>query len=737
MRYHATAVARALRRALFVSPMVLYGIGTDAFADSAPTSTAAPAQTSSNNESHAVDLSTVVVTARKREERGQDVPQSLNVFSGASLKAAGVTSMQQLQFQMPGVAVVSGPGNQISIRGVSNNASPRGGGPSTAVFIDGVYVPNPQMGMDEGEAFDLNRVEVLKGPEGTLYGRNATAGVINYITRDPDKSETFDGFVGGGSYGLREFQGALNFSAGTFADFRVSATGAKDDGYTKNLDPAGGHIDARNYQALRLKGIFHLAPGVEARLAAQHVNSTGTSGYGVQENPDALNYVNSLSPPQRQDPRHIRVDTPPDVHRDGTLVSAQLSADLGNGQTFKSITGYVDYNSRYFYDSDGTGGFIEVVGGRDHSSYWSQEFQFSGNLLENLSWTSGLYFSHESTSGSSLVQDATNYPSDLTPYIFYTDRFAATDRSAAIFGEATYWLSDRWSILAGARYTHETMRGWGEGSNIDFDTFTQVPYFGTESTSSNRFTPKLLLQYQPGENHMFYASVTTGFKSGGINFDPPMGTYRPELITSYELGSKNTYADGAVALDLAGFYYNYRDLQLRTVVGKEAPISNVSKATVKGAEVTFAARPVKGLRFDLNVALVHSSLEHYLSPATDTDLSGMPLPLAPKYSGTAGAEYRFSFGGGSALTARVEVNRQGAIIFPALQNPTVERRGAITLVNANLRFDFPDKHTYIDLIGRNLGNVTYLSNRSYSAGFTDIETFAAPRTVELRIGTKF
>lgn len=679
-------------------------------------------------------LDVVTVTARKREERGQDVPQSLNVFSGAALEASGISTVDQLQYRTPGVSAVSGPANQISIRGVNNNASQRGGGPSTAAHLDGVYLPRPELATSE--LYDLNRVEVLKGPEGTLYGRNATAGVINFVTQDPRENRRFDGYLGAGSYGLRRAEAGLNISAGESAAFRISATSVKDSGYTENLDPAGGRLDARDYQSARLKGVFQITPNIDAKVTVQFSDDHGTSGYGVSENPATPNFVNSLNPPQRASVRKVQVDMPPDVHRQGTIVSAQVGADLGSGLTLKSITGYVGFTSRNRYDADGTGGFIEYTQGADKSSFLSQEFQLSGGSEKSLAWTTGLYFSREKTSGSTLVQDSNFYPVDLTPFIFETFGFSGKASSAAVFGEASYALSDKWTIVGGARYTRERMSGSSSGGDIDFDTFTLIPFAGSESTTSGRFTPKLLLQYKPNTDQMFYASVTSGFKSGGINFNPPVKTYKPEKITAYEVGTKNVLAGGALEFDLAGFVYDYTDLQLRTVVGHEAPISNVAKASVKGLEFAVVGRPTRELTIDANAAYVDSQLKSYVSPATGTDLSGMPLPLSPRFSGTLGAQYRLSLGGGS-LTARAEVNRQGGVIFPALQDPSFERRDAVTLVNANVRYDFPGKHTYVALIGRNLTNRTYLSNRNYSVGFADIETYAPPRTLELRLGTQF
>ena len=683
----------------------------------------------------ATEMQTITVTARKREERGQDVPQSLNVFSGTALEASGMTQLDELQYRTPGLKVSGALGSSIAIRGVSNNASGRGGSASAAVHMDGVYLPRPEMALNE--VFDLNRVEVLKGPEGTLYGRNATAGVINYLSRDPGHDTGFDGFVGGGSFGLFRGQAGVNVALGDQSALRISAVHSKDDGYTHNIGTGGGKIDARNFTAVRVKGLFALTPGVRLTLMVQSSEDKGTLGLGASHNPDTTDaFVFASGAPQRDSPRRIRLDTAPDTSKRGTVVAATVDASLGDSLSLKSITGYVNYRSRLAADADGVGGFIENTAGNDRSRFISQEFQLSGRVGSVFSWTSGLYLSQEKTTGTQEITDSNFYPFDLSALPLYEVNYDSTMRSSALFGEGTWQFTDRLSFLFGARYSNERQEGTSNGFVLDFSTFLPEPFAGERKITSSRFTPKALLQYKLDRNTMVYASITTGFKSGGINFNPPVATYRPEKITSYEVGAKMVRGGGALEFDAAGFYYDYTDLQLRTVVGNQTPISNAASASIKGVEFTLVGRPMHNLSLDLNAAYVDSSLKDYISPATQTNMSGTPLPMTPKGSATAGVEYRFAMVGGN-LSLRAEVNHQSTVIFPAFQNTTFERQDAVTLFNANMRYSFPDEKTYLALIGRNLTDKTYLSNRNYSRGFYDLQTFAPPRNFEIRLGTRF
>jgi iron complex outermembrane receptor protein len=237
---------------------------------------------------------------------------------------------------------------------------------------------------------------------------------------------------------------------------------------------------------------------------------------------------------------------------------------------------------------------------------------------------------------------------------------------------------------------------------------------------------------------MVYASATTGFKSGGFNPTPPVAAYQPEKIKAYEIGTKMSAAGGRIELDAALFFYDYTDLQLRTVnvANNQIVVSNAAKAVIQGAEFTLVARPSRELTLDLNAAYVDSALKNYISPYTKVDMSGSPMPMAPKVSATAGAEYRMALGGGM-LTMRAEVNHQSTVIFPAFIDTTKEREGPVTLLNANLRYSFAGGKTYVSLIGRNLTDKLYQSNRVYYGGFYDLQSFAPPRTIEVRLGTRF
>lgn len=673
----------------------------------------------------------IVVTARRRSEKAIDVPASLNVFSGASLENIGVTSLENLQYQTPGLRIaVAGESTRISLRGVGTNIA--SGSPSVAVQLDGVYIPNTQFALTE--LFDLDRVEVLKGPQGTLYGRNATGGVINLVSEAPGAQPEADGWIGYGSYNLVTAQVGATLPLGTDGGVRLSGAYSNDDGYTNNRNAAGGEINSRGYKGGRVRARYALTSTLTADLTAQYSEDNGTLGYGGTNNPSSPVYA-SEPPGQRTGPWDIDVDTPPTSKKTGLLLGGTLSLDLGFA-TLKSITGYVDYRFRKREDLDGSGGFIAFSTTDYRTKFFSQELQLGGQTPSGVSWTTGLYYSNESNRGRGIETDA-DYP-DPSPYIYTDVTQRIRDRSVAAFGEVTVPLTERFSATVGARYTSERQTGDGIYAA---PLFLDEPIVNHASTKDDGFAPRAMIEYRPYDGGRLYASVTRGFKAGGVNIGTTADTFRPEHIWAYEVGSKNRFADGRAEIGLAGFYYDYTDLQLRTALftdtGVDIRVTNAARATIKGLELTSLYAFSKAVSVDFNGAHIDSELKRFISPVTRTELNGLPVPLTPKWTFTAGLQFKVPVRGDDSLSGRVEVNHQSSSIFPQFADLDRERQGAFTLVNANLRYDFPGSHIYLALIGRNLTNTAYLTQRFFYAGFADTQFYGAPRTVEGRIGFKF
>lgn len=690
-----------------------------------------PASPPAQNAADTIKMEPVLVTARRRAEQAYEVPSSLDVFSGDALDNLGVTSLQALQFQTPGLNIATGgESTRVSLRGVGTNIG--SGAPSVAVHIDGVYIPNTQFALTE--LFDLERVEVVKGPQGTLYGRNATGGVINLITQGPGETAGMDGWIGYGSFNLLTAQVGATLPLGERGGLRISGALSDDDGYTKNINPAGGEIDSRGYAGARLRGQYSLTDNLLADFTIQYSEDNGTLGYGGSNNPDSPVFA-SVPTEQRTAPDRINVDTAPDSHKQGLLLAGTLTWDVGD-ITIKSITGYGEYEFSKRSDIDGSGGFIAFATTDFETEFLSQEFQVLGETDRGLSWTAGAYYARETSNGRGIETDA-DFP-DTTPYIYTDVTQTIEDETIAVFGEATLPLTSKLSATLGARYTSSRQDGDGI---FAAPLFLPEPVLNVASTDDNGFAPKLLVEYAPYDGGRLYASATRGFKSGGVNIGFESDTFNPEKIWAYEIGAKNRLADGRVELDMAAFYYDYSDLQLRTALftdtGIEIRISNASRASIAGLELSGLFRLTPALTADLAGTYIDSELKDFISPVTRTEITGLAMPLTPEVSYTAGMQYETQFLGQGTLTGRLEANYQSAVTFPQFTDLSRERRGAVTLINANLRYDFPDEKLYLALIGRNLGDSQDLTQRFFFQGFADTEYYSAPRTIEARLGFRF
>lgn len=687
-----------------------------------------PSDTAVDRESQ---MDTVYVTARRRAEQANEVPSSLDVFSGDALEDLGVTSLETLQYQTPGLNIaVGGESTRVSLRGVGTNIG--SGAPSVAVQIDGVYIPNTQFALTE--LFDLSRVEVLKGPQGTLYGRNATGGVINLITQEPGDEFAADGYIGYGSFNLVTAQAGVTVPLGDRGGLRISGALSDDEGYTDNVNPAGGEIDSRGYAGVRLRGQYDLSEALTADFTFQYSEDDGTLGYGGSNNPDSPVFA-SVPDAQRRAPDEINVDTAPRSNKEGLLLAGTLSWELGN-ITLKSITGYGEYEFSKLADIDASGGFIAYATTDFETEFFSQEFQILGEAESGLSWTAGLYYANESNRGRGIETDA-DFP-DTTPYIYTDVTQSIEDETIAAFGELTVPITSRFSATLGGRYTSSEQNGDGL---FAAPLFLPEPIPNVASTEDEGFAPKLLLEYEPYTGGLLYASATRGFKSGGVNIGFESDTFNSEKIWAYEMGSKNRFADGRVELDIAGFYYDYTDLQLRTALftdtGIDIRVTNAAKAKIAGLELSSLFRLSPDFSVDISGAYIDSELEDFISPVTLTELEGQPMPLTPETSFTIGAQYETAAIGTGNLTARLEVSHQSEVTFPQFTDLERERRDAITLLNANLRYDFSGERFYLALIGRNLTNEQYLTQRFFYEGFADTEYYAAPRTVQARLGFRF
>jgi iron complex outermembrane receptor protein len=692
--------------------------------------------------SAATVLESVEVTALKTRNRLQDVPASVTALTADDLARAGLVNSADLQQRVPGLSLSSGGREtNLAIRGVSNNVRSIGADPSNAVHLDGVYLPRSSMALTE--LFDLQRVEVLKGPEGTLYGRNATGGAINVVTRKPNANPSAEGFVGSGSLGLRRTQLAVGGGAEDVSG-RLAVAYTKDDGYTRNLSTGTG-LDSNDFKAFRGQLRMALGGKSDITLLAQASEDKGTLGYGVSTDTAIKGplYPYSLGDPDyrltaadhRTNARNIRLDSPVTSSRKTNVMAATVNWDLGP-VGFKSITGFTSFKSGDRNDVDWTGAKLETQDTTTDVNSTSQEFQLFSQGDGPLEWTAGVFLYRDK--GTETLDWLLYGPLNCgvpgsCPFARQTVK--SNGRSEAVFGQMTYRFTSEWSGLLGARYNKDTKDG--DATNRR----SGANFIGDVSFSS--FTPKAQLQWTPSKGLMAYAGVSKGFKSGGFNFGSSgIEKFEPESIVAKEVGVRSTLMGGALSLNASAFNYDYTDLQLRTAVldavsGKfVVNVNNASKAKVQGLELSADMALGAGFGGGLSAAYIDSELLNYVSPSTKRDLSGMPLPLTPKSSGSVWLDHKVAMAGGQ-LRSHIEYNYRSSVVFPLTLDQVNNKGEAYGLVNASLRWSAPKDAWYMQAGVRNATDKLYRTMRADYIWGGVVESYGAPRTYELRLGFKY
>ena len=685
-------------------------------------------------------LESVEVTALKTRKSLQDVPASVTALTADDLARAGIVSSADIQQKVPGLSLSSGGREtNLAIRGVSNNVRSIGADPSNAVHLDGVYLPRSSMALTE--LFDLQRVEVLKGPEGTLYGRNATGGAINVVTRAPTANPSAEGFIGSGSLGLRRTQMAVGGGTDDVSG-RLAVAYSKDDGYTRNLSTGTG-LDDNNFKAFRGKLRVALGGKSDLTLMAQASEDKGTIGYGVSTDTAITGplYPYSLGDPDyrltgadhRTNARNIRLDSPVTSSRKTSVMAATVNWDLGP-VGFKSITGITSYKSGDQNDVDWTGAKLETQDTTTDVKSTSQEFQLYSQGDGPLEWTAGVFLYRDK--GTETLDWLFHGPINCGvpgSCAWARQTVKSSGRSEAVFGQMTYRFTREWSGLLGARYNRDTKDGDATNRRSGANSITDVSF--------SSFTPKAQLQWTPAKGLMAYAGVSKGFKSGGFNYGTAgLEKFEPESIVATEVGVRSTLMGGALSLNASAFNYDYTNLQLKTAVLSGSSfisrVNNASKAKVQGLELSADMALGRGFGGGLSAAFIDSELLSYVSPATKRELSGMPLPLTPKSSGSVWLDHKVAMSGGQ-LRSHLEYNYRSSVVFPLTLDQANNKGEAYGVVNASLRWTAPKDAWYLQGGVRNATDKLYRTMRAdYTFGGV-VESFGAPRTVEVRLGFKY
>jgi iron complex outermembrane recepter protein len=698
-----------------------------------------------------IGLAEIVVTAQRRAENVSDVPLAISAVTGAQLMERNYTNLEDFKGTIPGLQVSNYLGStRINIRGIGGDP---GSNSEVALSYNGVYIGN-FLGADQS-FLDLERLEVLRGPQGTLYGRNATGGVVNIISKRP--TQNFEGY-GELTYGDYDRINAQFVASGPLiGDWVLGriAVGSEDHrGYSPNLADGRSYDDTHS-RAFRGTLTFNIKDNVTLDVIADYsAEVDGSIAYHLAgESPG-----NTILPGvvlgghtipldangQAINPRLLNQSSPPNDHLYASGLTATLTWNLNDQLSVKSITAYRKEHSSFTNDFDQT----EIsfpgsgVAGADfidykHHNQFSQELQLTG-AFHRINFVGGLYYFHESTNPSSLALGDTFTPPQ-SPVVVPTFLGGSGSTNAyAVFGQATARITDQLNFTAGLRFTHETTSASG---------YLEVPAFGldssgTNSASYNDVSPKATLDYHWTPELMTYLTASKGFKSGGFNLNSvPTAPFQAEKLWDYEAGTKLKTAWGLV--DASVFYYDYSNLQTYQIVSGIPTVSNAGSATDYGAELAFTIRPLEQLTVTTALSYINATFDRN-TIGLDTlsgqyvSLEGKQLPGASKYTSNLTARYEIPIGQ-NTLAILGEWNWRSRMYFTELNYELVSQKSVSTF-NASARYMFADDRWYVEAYGKNLSDALVWSSKEVNAaGFAD--TIAGgldpPRTFGVTVHYKF
>ncbi len=596
-------------------------------------------------------LQEVVVTAEKRETTLQDTPISIAAFSGADLEKGGVVSTESLSAITPGLVVQKEVIGKVVIRGVGTENFSVGSDPGVAIHQDGVYLARSSVSVFD--FFDTERVEILRGPQGTLYGRNATGGVINIISQKPQSE--FGGYVKAdlGNYDKKRFEGVLNVPFGDRAAGRLSVLSAQRKGYTKNkfanAEALGiDQLDDQDLLAIRGQLKFNPSDTFEALFQVDISRD--------KSNPTAFKYFTAASgdpnvywqgPTDKRLPDLRQVSqgyernivnstrTVPSIGRAETdAANLKMKWDFGS-VSLMSQTAYRKTKFSWLNDGDGLDTFFVTYFQDDNSTQLTQELQLSNNGEGKLKWIVGaFYLKEDSNTFSGLAFNglvaALGTPMG-SPEGILIDGVSNT-KSTSAFGQATYSITDRLRATAGVRYTQDKKDGdmlYNLGGLIFTPQFigyaAGLKWSDVLKDTWSAVTPKVGVDFDLTDDIMGYASATKGYKSGGFNLIGRQAPYEPEFLWSYELGLKTKLAGGRVIANFGAFQYNYKDMQVGKIVNASDVLTNAGEATLRGAEVELRAVLGSGVELNAGVAYLDTQFDKFLTEDPAVGLSPAPL----------------------------------------------------------------------------------------------------------------
>lgn len=616
-------------------------------------------------------LEEITVTAQRRAERLQDVPIAVTAFSGDDLRAQGIVDLKGVTERTPGFTMGEfNPGQtQLYIRGIGSNEDGAGGDQSVVVFVDEVYIGR-SAGQDV-DLFDLERVEIMRGPQGTLFGRNVVGGAVSLITKKPDEETEL---VIEGSFGNYDAVTLRGLASGEIAEnlyAKVSFSSRRRDGYLENhirnflsfyegqgispFDFGDDQVRKIDRDSIRAALRWVARDDVEVNLTASFstLDEDGAVRHYIDGPGGAVLFPahSALIPGYAGDIQAVLTDDVGRFERDVVGLTARVDWDFSDSITFTSLTSHREVNALNLEHGLGTPTFSEVLlssgvipfgidGFNDYtddSITFTQEFRFTSTGAGRLRWVGGLYYLSEDVDRHETASTGIKLPLPGGGFLdlpgFNIDNTVGGDNqmaetvSYAAFGQLTYDLTDRWSLIVGGRWTRDDK----EISRVGTPNGVQVvaPFDVSAEADWTEFTSKAGLNFQLSDDLLFYGSFSEGYKSGGFQGLSPTGIqastpFDPEFATLYEVGAKTEWLDNRLRVNLAAFFTDYEDLQvLQLLVPEGSPpgtpgillTQNAANAEVSGLELEFVAAATDRFTIQGSVTTLDTEFTDFFAPA--------------------------------------------------------------------------------------------------------------------------
>jgi iron complex outermembrane receptor protein len=723
-------------------------------------------------------LDEVVVTAQKRSENLQDVPVSVTALTADQLKDQRVGDVLALSGLSPSLQIKTddnAANPRIFIRGVGVNDFNPSTASAVGVYLDGVYVASPLAQM--AGFYDLQQVEVLRGPQGTLYGRNTTGGAINVTTKKPTKTPEADLAVDYGRFNALNVQGGFGGPlGGDDLSFRLSGLYDKSDGYTLNRLTGNKGNDA-DRKAVR--AALRFTPDDKLTVDASVNYSKSSGGSILTYNRSLIAQTAEAASTADPDPTFGYFFCKPDYYTSGQCTNAagyantsdnkyegdyrfegkdivklfgattSISYDFG-GVTLYSVTGYQRARRDDLEETDANP--VSIFGARyiAEQDTTSQELRLQSNGATALRWVAGVYAARDNLDNDSHydVLDVLRVPTPDNPTGMDPANSVGVfgwplhqkSTSYAAFGQADYDLSDRLTLTAGLRWSQDK-KTFHYVSDVDYGLLTLFAYDNAKTFSS--MSGRLGLRYKLSEDANLYATYNRGTKSGGFfsgqTTDPAdLGPYKDETVNAYEVGAKSEFLDRRLRVNVSAFYYDYKDLQVYTVIQRNGlPVqlfTNASAARIYGGEAEIEARPMAGLSLTLGASLLNAEYKDFQS--LGDDYSGNTLPSAPKASLNGIARYEHALPVGDLVT-QLDFTYRSKIYYDTANTERLSDK-ARSFVNGQVGWRLDDGRYELGVWGKNLFDVTNISDITPIAAFGfDVFSMGPPRTYGLYFRARY